>query len=104
MTNLDTPTRPHVPANPEYWVVSCHVVGDPTLGYDICYSHVRTLSSLTAAKRWGLRTFGHDDFVIIIAKAGRLYRVTWMGEDRGDTDDDMHEIAHKLDLTYEVPA
>lgn len=104
MSDTATPARPRIPANPEYWVVASYIVGDPTHGYDCIYSHVRTLPTLAAAKRWGLREFGHDDFVIIIAKAGRLYRVTWMGEDRGDTDDDMHEIAHKLDLTYEVPA
>jgi hypothetical protein len=55
-------------------------------------------STLSAAKRSGLRELGHDDFNIAVVRDGRMVRWTWMGEDtEGPTTyDEMVAISERL--------
>ena len=84
----------------EFWVVSEWAWMDE-MGSGVDRGWCATLPTLAAAKRWGLREFGHDDFTIAVVNRAqrRLVQYTWMGEDRGDTPEDLAAIAASLDLT-----
>lgn len=59
--------------------------------------------SLAVAKREGMRKLGHDDFCIakVFMPDGRMMHYGWMGEDRGDTPEDLELIAASLGWRYQ---
>lgn len=78
-------------------VVQRHIVGNAAT-WSYCNHIIGTYPTLAAAKRHGLRECGHDDFNIAEVDGQRMLRWTWMGEDLGDTPDDLAWIAESLGL------
>lgn len=65
----------------EYLIVVAEIVGNPDLGFEHVYYKYDRYPTLAAARRAGLKEFGHDDFNIAYVQGDVLVRWTWMGED-----------------------
>lgn len=84
---------------PEYLLVKPSIVGNPDAGYETVYHAYDRFHSITAARRWGIAEFDHDDFNLAIVEGSRLIDLTWMGEQLepdGCTHADLVEVARQV--------
>lgn len=77
----------------EYVAVQVQIVGNAhTWQHDYASDLVRK-STRRAAIAHGIRTLGHDDFLLAHLRGDRLVMVSWQYEDRPDEADERAEMA-----------
>ncbi len=87
-------TGPEAPQSVEYVVIRPQIVGNPERGFSTAYySDLVRKPTKRAGIAHGIRSEGHDDFLLAHLKGETLVMVSWQYEDRPDEDSERDEIA-----------
>ena len=80
----------------EYAAVSVQIVGNVDAWQYAYYSDLVRMPTRRAAIAHGIRSLGHDDFLLAHLRGDRLVMVSWQYEDRPDEAGERAEMAAAL--------